>query len=903
MKKINHPAIQRLTEGATVITATARLARELQTQFDQHQLADKKSAWESADVLPYQACLRRFWQDLNAQRPDCPLLLDALQLAAAWENIIRDDINRRDHDDAPLWNPHASAKTAVDAWRILNAWNIDLEQCAQSIHEDHRRWLRWARQFEQLCADKNWTDPHRLANELIVIFDTENAQPQLPRTIEFAGFDRILPQQQSLINALQKCGVAIVVDAQQQPSASTIELRDYENETQQWLSAARWARKKLLSHPQSKLAIIAPDLNNTIPAIEYALQQILCPQQLIEPVLNARLPYHVSLGKKLSRHPVAKDALAVLTPMTGGAMDAESISQLIRSPFIRGGDSEAVARAKLEQRCRQRLPWQMRLRQLVKEFSDDHNFAANACPSLQQTLRAALPLLDGIGKARSVSHWARHFGEWLDALGWPGERSLDSDEYQAARAFRRQLKNLARLDLTSAPMNAAAALGWLRRRVDEQPFQVEAHDAPVQVLGVVEAAGQRFDGIWFGGLVEANWPAAQSPNPFIAVGLQRECGVIGASVEHNREHAAWLQRRLIASTDEIILSRPRTVDEIPAQPSALLMEFGDRNDADTERPTEVSNLDMPLHLIHQHRPELQAFTDPRAPAHAAHAIAKGGTSLIENQAKCPFRAFAIHRLGAREVEPNEQGLDAGERGSLIHHALQVAWQAIGSSEKLRTLSDDELKKIIDDAAQQSGKRYKVSSGCGEQFHQTQLRWASDTLSEWFAVEKNRGDDFVVSGVEQETTLNLNGLSLTFKIDRIDRMKNGTLALIDYKTGTPASLQNWNGARVQSPQLPLYALAQNAPVATVAYGQVRRGACALKGVSRDADFADGVHALAGSTLRHDFSNWDELIAHWRTVLSELAQEFLDGEACVQPLNPTICTSCDLHGFCRINEPSS
>ncbi len=902
VKTINHPTIQRLAEGATVITATARLARELQTQFDQHQLAGKKSAWESADVLPYHACLRRFWQDLNARRPDCPMLLDTLQLVAAWENIIRDDINRRDHDDAPLWNPHASAKTAVDAWRILNAWNIDLEQCAQSIHEDHRRWLRWARQFQQLCATKNWIDPHRLTSELVVIFDKENAQPQLPRTIEFAGFDRILPQQQSLLNALQKKGVEVVVDTQEQPSASTIELRDYENEAQQWLSAARWARKKLLSDPQSKLAIIAPNLNNTAPAIEYALQQILCPQQLIEPVVSAQLPYHVSLGKKLNRHPVAKAALAVLVPMSGGAMDAESISQLIRSPFIRGADSEAVPRAKLEQRCRQRLPYQMRLRQLVKEFSDDNNSAANACPSLQKALHAALPLLDGIGKSQSVAHWARHFGEWLNALGWPGERSLHSDEYQAAHAFRQQLKNLARLDLTTAPMNAAAALGWLRRRVDEQPFQVEAHDAPVQVLGVVEAAGQRFDGIWFGGLVEANWPPAQRPNPFIAVGLQRESGVIEASVEHSREHTAWLQRRLIASTDEIVLSRPRTVDEIPAEPSALLIEFGDRNDADTDRQTEAANL-TPTDLIHQHRPALQEFTDPRGPVHAADAVARGGTSLIENQAKCPFRAFAIHRLGAREVEPNEQGLDAGERGSLIHHALQVAWQAIGCSEKLRTLVDDELKKIIDDAAEQAAKRYQVSSGCGDQFHQTQLRWASDTLSEWFEVEKKRGDDFVVSGVEQETTLNLNGLQLTFKIDRIDRMKNGALALIDYKTGTPGSLQNWNGARVQSPQLPLYALAQNAPVETIAYGQVRRGACTLKGVSRDSDFADGVHTLAGSTLRHDFSNWDDLIAHWRTVLSELAQEFLDGEARVQPLNPTICTQCDLHGFCRINAQQS
>ena len=149
---INDSIIERLSNGVTVITATARLARELRRQFDQHQLSLGRQAWESADVLPGNAWLQRTWQSLRASAEDCPVLLNEWQLVAAWENIIRDDIRTRARSAAPLWNPYATAKIAVDAWRILHDWNIDLAECAQSGQQDHRCMARWTRQFQQLCA-------------------------------------------------------------------------------------------------------------------------------------------------------------------------------------------------------------------------------------------------------------------------------------------------------------------------------------------------------------------------------------------------------------------------------------------------------------------------------------------------------------------------------------------------------------------------------------------------------------------------------------------------------------------------------------------------------------------------------------------------------------------------------
>ncbi len=918
--------IERLSNGGTVVTATVHLKRELRRQFDRRQLALGKTAWESADILQWRDWLTRTWQNLSVHLDAYPTVLGELQVVAAWEDIIQRDIDARVRDDAPLWNIHAAAISAVGAWRILHAWNITLQQCAQSAHEDHQCMVRWAKRFEKLCAQHNWTDSYRLPDEIRIAAEQHGHLLTAVAPITLVGFEQLLPQQQTLITALQNVGVEINRDAITDTdmtigATQSIECRRYSNDATQWLSAAHWARQKLADKPDARIAIIAPDLHKSGGAIEYALQQLVCPRHLAEPSVHSDLPYHLSTGKQLHQHPIAAAALIALAPMAGKPLSSDALSQLIRSPFLHAAEQEASARAQLEQWCRRRLPYQIHFRQLVTrqltngqvvKKSPDINPFANAvdtsdtpivrhdCPNLMRAFHAALPLLDGIDNPQSAAHWADYFGTWLRKLGWPGERQLNSDEFQIVRAFREQLRNLALLDLTTKPMNAAAAYTWLQRRVAAQAFQVEAHDAPIHVLSVAEASGQKFDAIWFGGLIENDWPPVLRPNPFIAIAVQRAAGVTEASLECNHELATLQQQRLIASGAEIVFSLPATVEEVAVQPSALFAELN--------KLMEVATPDFntPANIIHNdasNRCKLQSFTDTHGAPLAPHEKIHGGASLIQNQAQCPFRAFAIHRLGAREVDSNEQGLDAGERGSLIHHALQLVWAEIKNSQALHSLPDDEIKTIIRNAAEQAALRYQVSSGCGARFQQTQIRWVCDLLAEWLELEKQRADAFVINALEQATELNLHGLLLNLKIDRIDQLNNNTLALIDYKTGTPDNITNWRDPRPQSPQLPLYALAQDAPLEAIVYARIKRNDSSFIGVANESDFAAKACALENHKLHADFADWDAMIAHWRTALSKLAQEFINGEAQVEPIHPSVCERCDLHGLCRIDTASA
>ena len=915
--------LQFLADGGCVITATAHAARELIRQFDEWQFARGNKAWASADVVSYSAWLQRTWRALGAHI-DRPTLLNELQAAAVWERIIGRDIARRE-PSAALWNVHATAKTAIAAWRVMCESRIDWDECAKSPQADHRRMLRWARQFEQQCLENNWVDLHCIADKLCAIVKLhgklhgkshDKSHEKLWRAIsnspsecriEWVSAVAPSPQQAALIDALKTADIDITVAAAAESRNRTIARKSYKDESTQWLHAAHWAREKLQENPNAKIALVAPDLYQSAAAIEYALQQVLCPRLLVAPALRGDLPYHAALGAKLSRHPLAAAALLALSPMSNGAIATETLRQLIRSPFIGDADYESTARAKLELWCRRYLPYQIKFERLLGQISDPET-KAPACPKLCAAWKSALELLpkEKHSGKHPAAHWAKTFGAWLDKLGWPGERALNSDEYQTEKAVRRELQNLALLDLSGESMTAAHALRWLQRRFDEQAFQVEAHDVQVEVLGVVEAAAQQFDHVWFGGLTEADWPPDLRPNPFIAIAAQRQAGVVAASHESNYDHAANLQARLIGAASDVVLSRPCVVDDISVEPSALFLfdAHGDHanheNDADADADADANentNLPTAADFIHHRKPKLQSFTDPRAPQVTVDAAgtAKGGTMLIQDQAKCPFRAFARHRLAARDYPPNAQGLDAAARGSLIHRALQLAWAEIPSAKTLRALGDDELRDIIRVAAEQAGKRYAVASGCGAGFMQSQLDWLVETLVEWFDLEKHRGD-FVVEARESETELNLHGLQLHFKIDRIDKLNDGARALIDYKTGARDNIKNWGGERPQSPQLPLYALAQDTPPAALGYGRVRRGDCGLIGVVRDESIATGIAALDKSSLK-EFETWDALTAHWREVLGALAREYLDGDARIAPIGDA-CANCDLHGLCRI-----
>ncbi len=273
--------------------------------------------------------------------------------------------------------------------------------------------------------------------------------------------------------------------------------------------------------------------------------------------------------------------------------------------------------------------------------------------------------------------------------------------------------------------------------------------------------------------------------------------------------------------------------------------------------------------------------DGQAPA-LATKTPKGGTRILSDQAACPFRAFARHRLAAEALEEPVEGLDARARGLLLHTLMKELWTELKGS---AGLAGD-----VGPAIEKAAKRAVAEAKLEEPFAKLERTRLAKLAWEWLEVERGRAP-FTVAAMEEKRKLKVAGLELNGRIDRMDALESGGHALIDYKTGKPTP-NDWMGERPDDPQLPLYALNAKEPISAVAFAKLRTGEMRYMGFSDREDLVPGVKAA---------KDWEALLEGWKKELEALGAGFAAGDARVDPkelLNT--CRYCDLQPLCRVYE---
>jgi RecB family exonuclease len=151
------------------------------------------------------------------------------------------------------------------------------------------------------------------------------------------------------------------------------------------------------------------------------------------------------------------------------------------------------------------------------------------------------------------------------------------------------------------------------------------------------------------------------------------------------------------------------------------------------------------------------------------------------------------------------------------------------------------------------------------------------LIDWLDVERQRAP-FRVSAREDAREVEIGGLRIKTRIDRVDELPDGRQVIIDYKSNAP-SLNSWEGDRPAEPQVPLYAARCATHVAAALFANLRPGELKFTGIADDK--------LA------------EKVREWNTTLEKIAVEFAEGRAEVDPRKGA-CDNCRLTPLCRISE---
>jgi ATP-dependent helicase/nuclease subunit B len=867
---------------ATVLTPNRRLAQSLQREFDCRQPASCAS-WSTPDILPFDAFVRRLWDEALYGLPagEVPLLLAPAQEQALWEEAIAGS-----RLGGALASPAAAASQCRRAWALAQAWGLAGDLPRHEGGEDSRAFNEWAARYVRATRERGMTDEARLANVVVPLL----ASPAVRKSARLVlyGFDLVTPQQRALVAALEAHGCEAGV-SQATPREGRAARRAFATIQEEWSEIACWARARLEADPAARIGIVVPDLAQSRERVSRALARVLRPSYLTD---GGPVPFDLSLGVGLDHYPLVADALAILR-LCGREVAFEEASRIVRSPFIAGGQSEAPARARADAAMRGRAGLEVSLEVMVRLAASGGSSPRILLDRLSELADFRRARLFG---ARPAGEWAEAFFQALRVVGFPGDRTLDSAEMQLLDKWHDLLGDFAALERVTGRMKHAEACARLERMARETLFQPESREVPVRVLGILESAGLTFDHLWISGLSDEAWPLPARPNPFLPVALQRRAGIPHADAQSALE----LDRRLTAgwlrAAGEVVVSHARAQQESELAASPLVAHVP----LVTREALAIPRFGT-LRESLQGRGTLERLPDTHG-SELGEVTRTGGTGLFKDQAACPFRAYARHRLGARELEAPQPGLAAHERGTLLHEMLRATWQAVGSRDRLLALAPAEKSAILEAAAAEAlavlrRRRAEVLSG---RFARMEQRRLVAIAGDWLALEAKR-PGFEVVAVERKTPVTFGGVTVEARIDREDRLAEGGRVIIDYKTGkAKATAASWIGPRPDDPQLPMYALASGDDVRGLAFAQVLPGSLQFCGVAMEEGLLPRVGTVDKVRAKVPVPrDWGALTAMWRRDVEALAREFRAGDARVSPKDGAkTCELCAQKPFCRV-----
>jgi probable DNA repair protein len=826
-----------LRGSSTVITANRRLARILQAEFAEQQLREGKLAWESPAIYSWQGWLEQMFQG-STDPSELPTRINQHQSQLLWERSLAREMPESYSRLAAL------VRLSRETWRRLADWRVSIGEVARSAENgDQRLFANAAGRYLGILERQHWVDDAGLALCVEQLITAGRARCQ--GRVTLVGFDRERPIVVSIMAALASSGCD-VRSALVPELADFIGLQPFATADAEMRAAGAWAREKIHSNPKATVAIIAANLEQEAEHKAHLVREGFMPGWQYGPLSIGRY-VNVSYGRRLVDYPAVSIALLLLRWLVRD-LSAGDFGHLLRTPLI--GPTATGARSRMELRLR-RLPDRLWSPSMVSSALPDSGEDSDAAAWLGMVARISKQRRE-LKKTASPAEWAVYIDETLAACQWPGMAALSSADFQLRNRWRELLNDLARLDLVSPAMGLPTAIRRLELMAAETVFQAETETQAVQLIGPLEASGAEFDAIWISGLTAANWPPSGNPSPLVSRRLQKRLAMPDAEPADTVAYAQKLLARLASAGKEVLCSYALTEDDAEQTSTALLQPLAP--------VAQTGLLDPGWHASKLTDVADTVVVPDRVPKIRAEEHVSGGAGTIQRQLADPIAAFIVGRLGVRSLQPQAVGLPATLRGNIVHDALCHLYSGRPDCDAIRAWTDDERYARITESINSAISRHERNTDAVlRELFQLERRRVAELLECFLSVDLEHGE-FSIAEVEHDVAFSEAGVHLQLRVDRIDRLRDGTLAILDYKTGAKKKFLRGDG-QPQEIQLIAYASALNECVSAVALVNVD---------TREVSF-DG----AGRGYTVDES-WDDTLAGWQRIVTAACKDLSRGD---------------------------
>ena len=474
--------------------------------------------------------------------------------------------------------------------------------------------------------------------------------------------------------------------------------------------------------------------------------------------------------------------------------------------------------------------------------------------TLQARFERFWHLFAKIGVECSQTAWVAWLEETLNGLGFY-ERVFSERDSQACDSLGDALRALVLSESVAGAkvVDYAQFIADLQGTLVGAPVQEswETRRDAVFVGKMVEARGTRYEAVALLGLSEGLFPVVENPDPFLDEDLRKD---LGLEPRLGRHQASTFYQAFTRSNIHLLLTRPYLTEEgenwepsiywestkklfsisaiMKLSPSKPLVQA---DAASTQEllfwAVQQQNLqysqDAELSKRWQGLQKSHRILDARR-AKRAQGMFEGNLSLLRDQlasifsptyswsaskletyTACPFRFFVDGVLKIKAKELPKLGLDVAQRGSVYHRVLEVVYTRV-KRESVSPL--DILDEVAEEVFANAPREFDFRPSALWEVEKAELL---ESLRATLVKLEEIGGGWTPNGFEQffgiqdspPLVLDIDGDIVRIRgvIDRLDTNSEGSLRVIDYKSGSghfsPFDLQD--GSRLQ---LPIYALA-------------------------------------------------------------------------------------------------
>lgn len=831
-----------------ILTPNTRLGIYLHQLWYEHHKTSRNKFLQQPLIITFEQWMKIIWQQTKISNL---LLLNKLQEKFFLQEIL--NTPKKDEIFYINYNEY------FFAWELLQKWQVSLNEIPQyPTKEESNFFIENIKKYQDFLLKNQYCNYAQIADILTKHYtDSSTKLLDIMHNLLFIGFDdfNLTPSEKQFIKLLQQRNSQIAYYDPNQQHSTQYQISTPTTHDEIKLMA-KWAYDISQQNTQTKIACIVPQLNILREDLMRIFSQIFAQNELT--LYQNELPnnIHLSLGKPLASYPIIDIALTCLQINVFDEIQLENIQQILTSPFLANNWQDYELGYKILYKIQNYCSLTP-----LKKFKYGHiqNILLENHPQLHTIIEQYLNL-QKTKERKSMQEWWIIINEFLQNLGWHGERILTDEEQQIITKWNDLQQDLISLDLKSSLSTLKNGftlhdfLKQLKNLTQTTIFQPsflsqkQPKNIQINILGMLEANGINFDYIWIMGMEDNVLPMPLHPNIFLPLALQRKHQMPHVDIEQELHFSLTLQQRFHRSANIVIYSYAQQNNESQNTASPLLQEIPI---IDTKKLYTIFNIkDLycdKINLLHEimyddccngridQAPTNEHNTSNNIASNIENNLttsqnniihteeydnqnACGGTDLIQTQIDCPFKCFATYRLKARQPRKFSYKI---WRGEIVHTAQEFIWKNIKDYATLQTYfatSDypNKLHKIIQQSIEYAIEHPSIPASktmkqYAKKFLALEKQYIAILLEKCLTLEFKFRQPFTVKFVEEKFLFNLNDLKLHFVVDRIDQLENGSWIIIDYKTGKTIpsinkSLISSTSQKIETAQLPLYYLA-------------------------------------------------------------------------------------------------